>query len=337
VFWEGLRERIAALPEVVSASVMSGLPPIRRINANDMEIEGYVQDPDNPLMMNVDYWQVVARDYCETMRIPLVQGRLFGSGDVAGAPPVALINEAFARRFFGTGDPIGRRVHPYDEEHPWVTIVGVVRDVKQQGIDAATGTEIYLPQEQTIDAFGGVVSRVMNVVARTRTEPIAVATAIRGIVRDLDPSLAVAELRPLEEVVSRSLATARIVTVLLGVFSGLALLLAAVGIYGVMSYSVVRRTNEIGIRMALGADSGTVLAGVLREGLLLAAIGCAIGIGGAFVVTRWMRSLLFEVDPIDLPAFAASLAVLGLVALLACWVPARRATRVDPLVALRQT
>jgi putative ABC transport system permease protein len=330
-FWARLQDRLAGLPGVQSAALVSGLPPIRRINANDTEIEGLPMGPNAPTQ-NVDFWQAVSPSYFDTMRIRLIEGRLLDQRDGPSSQQVVVINQAMARHFYGDDSPIGRRVRSGSQD-PWRTIVGVVADAKNAGLDQATGTELYFPSAQN-PSFGFGL-RNFFAVLRTTGDAMSLNGAARGVIRDLDPALPIASVRTMDEVVALAQARPRFLTMLLGLFSGLAMVLAAVGIYGLMAYSVTQRTNEIGIRMALGAPRGRVLGLVLRHGMRLSLIGIVAGLGGAIGLTRLMSSLLFGVTATDLMTFITVPLALAAVALAACIVPARRATRVDPIVALR--
>ncbi|HKF58319.1 MAG TPA: ABC transporter permease [Blastocatellia bacterium] len=330
-FWSRLQDRLSSIPGVQSAALVSGLPPTRRINANDTEIEGLAMGPDSPIQ-NVDYWQAVSPGYFETMRIRLIEGRLLDQRDGQGAQPVAVINQAMAHHFYGDQSPIGRRVRAGNQDQ-WRTIVGVVADVKNAGLEQAAGTELYFPYAQN-PPFGFGLSNFYPLL-RTSGDPMSVNAAVREAINSLDPALPISNVRTMDEVLALAEARPRFLTMLLGMFSGLALILAAVGIYGLMAYSVTQRTNEIGIRMALGAPRSQVLGLVLRHGMTLTSIGVVVGLGGAVLLTRLMSSLLFGVSTTDLSTFTAVPLTLGLVALGACLVPARRATRVDPIIALR--
>jgi putative ABC transport system permease protein len=327
-----LQQRLASLPGVQSASLAGGLPPLRRINANDTEIEGFQPTPDGPAQ-NVDYWNVVGNDYFKTMKIRTIEGRTFEPADDGdSAQRVVVINQALARRFW-QGSPIGRRVNPgFANPKVWSTIVGIVEDTKNAGMDKPAAPELYLQANQ-VAQFG--LSTNMNFVVRTDGDPQTLAGSIRGAVREVDPSLPVYGLRPMSEVVARSMVQPRFLSLLLATFAGIALFLAAIGIYGVMAYAVAQRTQEIGVRMALGAQRLHVLRLVFGQGFVLLAIGTAIGLGGAFALTRLMHNLLFEITPTDPLTYSGVVVLLAVVALFACYIPARRATRVDPLVALR--
>ncbi|MGH7475414.1 MAG: ABC transporter permease [Longimicrobiales bacterium] len=331
-FFEGLIERLESLPGVANAAVVNGLPPVRDVNANDTEFEGIAPTPDGPAQ-NVDYYQVVGGEYFETMRIPIVAGRGFQSSDDAAATPVAVINERLASVFYAGENPIGRRIRPSWVE-PWMTIVGVAADVKQSGLAEQTGTELYFHYPQLATVLGGG-GRSMNVVIRSARDLAALGEEARTVVWSMDRSLPLADLQSMEATIAGSVSRPRFITLLLGIFAGLALALAAIGTYGVLSYSVAERNKEIGIRMAMGAEPGNVIGMVLRDGLSLTAIGLVLGIGGALLGTRLLSSLLFGVSSTDPFTFATAPAVLALVALAACLIPARRATRVDPLTALR--
>jgi predicted permease len=332
-FFRRLTERVRAIPGVESAAAMSGLPPLRSVNANDTEFEGLARTPDSP-PQNVDYYQFVTGSYLETMGIPVVEGRPYTAADVDG-PPVVMINETLAKTFYPGQSPIGRRIRPpFGQDVPWFTVIGVVKDVKQGGLGTKTGTELYLPYEQLARIFSFPFGN-MNVVLRTKLPLAAVAPTLRQIVRDMDPSLPVVELRTMDEVFADSVARPRFLTLLLGIFGGLALLLATIGTYGILSFVVSERQQEIGIRMTLGASRGQVLGLVLGHGLRLTAAGLVLGAVAAVLLTRLMGSLLFEVEPADPLTLIAVAGLMTAVAVAACLVPAHRATRVDPNTVLR--
>jgi len=330
-FVNTLQQKLSSIPGVTSASAASGIPPLRRINANDTEIEGYVQTPDSPAQ-NVDYWNVVGTDYFKTMKIKVLEGRGFEPQDDSDtAMKAVVVNQALAKRFW-KGSPLGRRVNPgFGDPKVWCTIVGVVEDTKNAGMDKPAGPELYLQVRQVADFLGGN----MNYVVRTSTDSLAIESSIRRVVREMDPSLPVYNLKTMNDVVSKSMVQPRFLALLLATFSGIALFLAAIGIYGVMAYSVAQRTQEIGVRMALGAQPLHVLRLIFGQSLMMLLIGTAIGLAGAFALTRLMSTLLFGVTATDPLTYVSVVGILTFVALLACYIPARRAAKVDPLIALR--
>ncbi|HYU22283.1 MAG TPA: ABC transporter permease, partial [Candidatus Dormibacteraeota bacterium] len=329
-FWTRLDARLTNLPGVQSAALVSGLAPMRPPNMNDTDIEGFVQTEGGPIP-NVDFYQAASTGYFATMGIRLMDGRLFDGRDVQGGPDAVIINKTMAMTFWPHQSPIGRRIRPGGSKD-WCTIIGIVDDVKNAGLDRPAGTELYLPYRQP----AGAGNTDMYIVLRT---PAAELRSLAGVVREqlneIDPSLPLADIRMMENVLTRAQARPRFLTLLLSLFSGVALAIATVGIYGVVSYSVARRTKEFGLRMVLGAQGGDVLGLVMKQGAGMVAIGIVAGLATAFALTRLMASLLFGVTPTDLPTFAAVTAVLFGVALAACYVPARRATRVDPIQTLR--
>jgi len=332
-FVNALEQRLSSLPGVAGVSIASGLPPLRRINANDTEIEGYQPTPDGPAQ-NVDYWNVVGNDYFKTMKIRLLEGRTFEPQDEnPNAMPVVIVNQALAKRFW-KGSPVGRRVNPaFQDPKIWCTIVGVVEDTKNAGMDKPAGPELYFQVKQV--AKNGFLGSNVNFVVRGSTDSTSLEGSIRNAVRELDTTLPVYNLRSMDELVSRSMVQPRFLALLLATFSGIALFLAAIGIYGVMAYSVAQRTQEIGVRMALGARPLHVLRLVLGQSLGMLLVGVVIGLAGAFALTRLMRTLLFEITATDPVTYVSVIGILAVVALLACYIPARRAAKVDPLIALR--
>jgi predicted permease len=328
-----LQRRLAEVPGIERVSAMQGLPPLRRVNANDTNFEGYSPGPGDP-PANVDYYQTVALGYFETMGIEIKAGRGFEAGDAIGGP-VVIINEALARRFYPDKNPIGQRLSPvFGPNPPLFTIVGVARDVKQGGLEAPAGTELYFNFEQ-LPRLVGFAPSDMNLVFEGSRPMTTLAPAIREAVKAIDPGLPIVQLRTMEDVVGASLTRQRFLSLLLAVFAGVALLLAAIGTYGVLAYMVSERQREIGIRMALGAGNGQVVALVLRQGLTIAVVGIVVGVGGALALSRLTQSLLYGVEPSDPATFGAVVAVIALVATAACLIPMRRATRVDPLEAMR--
>ncbi len=332
-FYRELIDKIRAIPGVHAAAAMSGLPPSRDVNANDTEFVGVPTPPAGPIH-NVDYYQQVTAGYLDAMGIPVVEGRGFTEADAGSAGGVVLVNETLAKRFYPSQSALGRIVKPSMSGQPSMTIVGVVKDVKQRGLGEDTGTELYFLVEQ-LPAIAKGAPGTLNVVVRSSTPFETVAPTLQQIARAMDARLPVVKLRPMEEVFAESMARPRFLMTLLVGFAALALLLAAIGTYGVLSYLVSERRQEIGIRMALGAERATLLGMVMRHGLRLALVGLFLGLVGALAVTRLMQTLLFNVRPADPATMGVVAAVIASVALIACYVPARRATRVDPLVALR--
>jgi predicted permease len=287
-------------------------------------------------------WMTISPGYFEVFRIPLKRGRMFTERDDSSAPPVVIINEAFARQYWEKGDPlnerlvIGRGVMREFATERERQIVGVIGDTRNGGLDSDPNPMMFIPQAQVPDPVNVLNLRLspMAWVVRTRTDPRAMSNAIQEQLRQAT-GLPVAQVRSMEEVVSISVSRQRFNMWLMTIFGGSALLLAAIGIYGLMAYSVEQRTQEIGIRLALGAQASQVKNMVVRQGMFLAIAGVALGLGGAFLLARFIAAFLFGVGKWDPVVFAAVPAVLTLVALAAVWLPARRASQVDPIVALR--
>jgi predicted permease len=266
----------------------------------------------------------------------LVRGRWFTEADTEASAPVAVINETMARTYWTDGaNVVGGRIRVGNMKNPWVTVVGIVADERHNGVTGIVKEKFFIPHAQWHVVTGGNLIRSVFIVARTTGEPMRAAGAIREEVRRLDPTLPVANVRPMDEVVAAALATPRLTGFLLGAFAAIALALAAVGIYGVLAYLVSQRTQEIGVRLAIGADRSQVLRMILRQGMALAAGGIAVGIAAALLLTQLMQSLLYEVEPVDPLVFVAVPAMLFVVSLVASYVPALRATKVSPLIALR--
>ena len=337
-FMARLVDQIKQLPGVTAAASMTGLPPTRDVDANDTDIDGYMSpaDPKDGPAENVDYYQTTSLDYLKTMGIPVVEGRDFQLSDVTGGG-VALINETMAKTFFGFRkiDPIGQRLKPgFGPSLPWLTIVGVVRDVKQGGVNRKAGTEVYFLNDQAPRLLG-FSPQNMNVVVRSLVPFDALGAEIARIVQSADPSLPIVKMRPMEQVFEDAAARPRFLAELLGIFAALALALAAIGTYGILSYSVTERTREIGIHMALGATKGSVLGMILGQGMRLTIVGLVAGLVASFALTRLLQAQLFNVKPTDPATLTAVTMFIAVVALLACYLPARRATSVDPMVTLR--
>jgi predicted permease len=281
----------------------------------------------------------VTPSYFATMGIELVRGRAFTADDKRGAPLVMVINQALAREAFPGQDPIGKRIaccEPGPDGAPnWKEVVGVVNDVHARGLDEEPSPEFYLPMVQAPAAAWSWTDRTMTIAVRARGDAISLMTPLRRAVAEVDPALPLYNLGTMQGRLMDSLAQSRFSTMLLTVFGAIALILAAIGVYGVISYGVAQRTREIGIRMALGARQADVLSMVVRHGALLAGMGLAVGLAGGLALSQLLATLLFRVSPTDPPTFAGGTAVLSVVAVLAAALPARRAARTDPMVALR--
>jgi putative ABC transport system permease protein len=322
-FWDALEARLRATPGASAVGVTNTLP-MGPVGYASFTIEGRAPEPGK--LEDVQPY-VVSPDYFRALRIPLVRGRLFREGDAPGAPQVAIVNQEAVRRFFGGRDPIGARITTGDSTD-YMTIVGVVADVKQEAVGAK-------PYPQLYGVAGQFPRRAMSVVVRTTGEPQALAQAARRAVAELDPALPVFGVQTMEERVAGTVARPRITAVLVGTFGAAALLLAAVGIYGVVAYTVAQRTRELGIRMALGASGPEVMRLVVGQGMAPALTGVGAGLVGAWALSRTLDALLFGVAATDPWTFGGAALFLGGVALAATYLPARRATRVSPTVALR--
>ncbi|HEY9285305.1 MAG TPA: ABC transporter permease [Pyrinomonadaceae bacterium] len=327
-FYEELLGRVRALPGVEAAGTASILPLGGGIGWGSITIEGYVPTTGQS-QIQADQ-RTASEGYFEAMKVPLVAGRFFGAHDTKESAPVAIVDEHMARTYWPGADPVGKRIKRggADGDAPWLTVVGVVASVKQYALDADSRVTLYVPQRQS-------PSGTMYVVARTSGDPAAAAASVAREVRAMDASVPIYDIKTMEQRLSESLARRRFAMSALGLFALVALLLAAVGIYGVMSYSVAQRQHEIGIRMAMGAQRRDVVWLVVGQGMVLAAAGVALGLAGALGLTRLMTGLLFGVTATDPVTFGGVALLLGAATLLACYLPARRATKVDPMVALR--
>jgi putative ABC transport system permease protein len=325
-FFQQVIARLQSLPGVQSAAAISRLPMTAGNSSRSLAIEGRPNDGsgDGP---GADY-RVISPDYFRSMGIPFSKGRDFTDRDTGNAPAVVIINETMASRYWPDEDPLGKRLRVAAEGEPWMDIVGVVRDVKHFGLDSQSKAEIYVPYLRDPWPF-------MTIVVRSTSDLASLSNAMRNEVWAVDRDLPVPDIRTMDQLLSGSVSRPRFNTLLLGIFASIALVLAAVGIYGVMSYSVTQRTHEIGIRMALGATQSDVLKLVVGQGMRLALIGVGIGLAAALALTRVLATLLFAVGATDPATFVIVSALLTGVALAACFVPARRAMKVDPMVALR--
>jgi putative ABC transport system permease protein len=324
-FHQRLRERLAAMPGVIGIGMTSHLP-LGGVNSGmPMLIQG--RPVSGPADVPVLWYRSVDPGYFQAMRIPLLKGRFFDGRDVAGAQRVAIVNQTMARRFWPNEDPVGKRVGN-GAPNGWITVVGVVSDVRHMSLAADPDVEIYFP-------FPQFPMAAMKLVLRTDANPLRFAPALQRAVLDVDPDQPISRVASMDQNMLDSLASKRLSTILLGIFAGIALLLAAIGIYGVISFSVTCRKHEIGIRMALGARHTDVQRMVVRQGTVLALIGVAIGLAAAAALTRIIQTMLFQVRSTDPLVYAAVALGLTAVAALASYIPARRAARVDPMLALR--
>jgi putative ABC transport system permease protein len=325
VFHDECLARVSALPGIRSAAITYSLP----IDGSQMN-RGFSAVNKTGAQSGGTAYAPVSAKYFEVMGIRLLQGRVFNVADTAESTRVTIINETLARRVWPGEDPTGQRLKwgPLEGDWPWLEVVGVVADVKLNGLERDTPMQAYVP-------FAQHPTGLQWLVVRTAGDPLEVAATVERTIHALDRDLPVVWIRSMEQLLGRSMAQRRLTLVLLASFAALALLLAAVGVYGVISYSVRQRTHELGVRVALGAQTGDVLKLILSQGLKLTLLGVVIGLGAAFALTRWMETLLFQVRPTDPLTYTVIAVVLTLVALFACYIPARRATKVDPMIALR--
>jgi putative ABC transport system permease protein len=332
-FYEEVMERLRATPGVERVAATSAPPFTGQEERLDLEIERPTVDLKGTARA---YPRLVSSDYFSTLGIPLVRGRWFTDHDDAGSLPVAVINETAARRFWPHDDPIGRRIS-LGEPTRWMEIVGIAQDVRQQSLDLEPEPEAFIPMRQGFTALGDGLGRSLSLMIRTAGEPIAVAPAVRAIVASIDSQQPVDPMRSMDQLIADSVGEQRLNFVLVSAFAVVALLLTAVGLYGVMAYLVAERTREIGLRMALGATSRQVVAMVLGQAGAMMAVGIGIGVAGALVTSRAVGSLLYGVSGVDPGIYLTATVLLAVVALCAAAVPARRATRIDPLVAIRNS
>jgi putative ABC transport system permease protein len=327
-FYQQVLERVRSLPGVVSAGYTTAVPLTWKGGTNSFTVEGHEPGPGQ----DANFRQV-SPGYMETIGIKLREGRYLTDRDDSQAQPVAIINATMARQFWQGENALGRRFkNDGDESQRWFTVVGIVGDVKEMGLEAPAKPEMFFPYQQ----MGGTLWNIpRDLIVRTTGDPLSITPALRQAIWSVDSSQPISNIRTMDEILAEEVAQRRVGMTMLVAFATLALLLASLGIYGVISYSVTQRTQEIGIRMALGASRGDVLRLVMTDGLRLAATGVAIGLGAAFAMTRLMAGLLYGVSASDPRTLAVVTVLLTAVALLACYVPARRATKVDPMIALR--
>jgi predicted permease len=318
-YYQALEDRMLQIPGVRSAAFINMLPLQSWGRNGDVSIDG--RPPSEPGRAPFAELRVVSPRYFRTLGIPLRRGREFNQQDTDSSTPVAIINETLARRYFPNEDPIGRKTNRG-------TVVGIVADVRQVGLDQPPAAELYQPLSQSPQL-------AMTAAVATALPVDSVVGAVGAAIREVDPTQAIYNVKTMNRVVSESLSNQNLYLWLLGLFAGLALVLAIAGIYGVISYAVTARTQEFGIRLALGAQGSQVLGLVLSHGAVLVALGLALGVAGAFSLTRLLKALLIGVTPTDPATFAVVGALLAAVALAACLIPARRAMRVDPVIALR--
>jgi putative ABC transport system permease protein len=325
-FSDRLVQQVQALPGVRAAAISNSLPP----DETDFSSEFYIEGRPVPKAADIAFYGIVSPDYFKALEIPVTRGRVFTNSDTPEAPRVAVINETLRRRFFGAEDPLRSRINTGSPSEPnWLQIVGVIADVKYNGVTEDVQPLIYQSLDQR--PTGGGFLLVKSEVA----DPLSLVGSIRNEIKKLDPDLPVTNVATMEERLSNAVSQPRFRTTLIGLFAIVALILACVGIYGVISYSVAQRTHEMGIRMALGARGVDVLRMVVRQAMLIAGAGVLLGLLISFALTNLMAKLLFGVAPRDPVTFIATAMLLGGTAILASYIPARRASRVDPLVALR--
>ena len=331
-FYQALEGRIAALPGVTAVGSAYRLPLVGGLDGYSIQVEGRIAATVGDAPVAGMQWATPG--YFGALGIALLRGRIFTEADRADAPLVAVVNERLAQELWPGESALGKRLRMFPDGSPWMEVVGVVADVKHHGLRAESPAKLYIPHLQGYRS-GYYSPNRMIVVVRTDGDPASLASAVRGVVRAVGPDVPIGSVRPMDEVVSAALASERFTLLLLGVFTAIALLLSAVGVYGVVARAVAARTREIGLRMAVGADRGSIARSVLREGALLAAVGCAVGLVAGVALSGLMRSLLFGVSPLDAWSYVLTAPLLALTAAVGCVVPALRAARLDPVRALR--
>jgi putative ABC transport system permease protein len=328
-FYQQLQEQVRSLPGVAAVAIVNQLPLSNTSANSSLEVEGRPAGTD----INVADSQIISPDYFRAMGIPLVRGRFLSEADTRPAPMSVMVNQTLARKVWPGENPIGKRIR-FRSDAPWLSVIGVVTDIKNHGSNVATKPEVYfLHTDQPSGLWADF--RSMTLIVRTAGGPQPTVGAIRGELKNLDPDLPIYKVQTLDQIVSASVSQTRFPALLLSVFAGLALLLAAVGVYGVLAYTVEQSKHEIGVRMALGAPRAQILRLFLGQGVKWAMLGGGAGLLAAFILVRFMRSMLFEVGAYDPGIFASGVAMLTIVVLMACYLPALRATKIDPMAAVR--
>jgi predicted permease len=328
-FYKQLQERVKSLPGVEAAAIVNQLPLSDVVANASFDVEGRAGGTD----INVADSQIISPDYFRAMGIPLVRGRFLSEADTTPAPISLMVNQTLARKVWPAENPIGKRIR-LRPDAPWLSVIGVVTDIQNHGSNVAPKPEMYfLHTDQPFGLWADF--RSMTLVVRTAAKPQQTVSAVRGELKNLDPDLPVYKVQTLDQIVSASVSPTRFPALVLSVFAGLALLLAAVGVYGVLAYTVEQSKHEIGVRMALGAPRAQILRLFLSQGVKWAMLGGGAGLLAAFILVRFMRSMLFEVGLYDPRIFASGAAMLTIVVLMACYLPALRATKIDPMSAVR--
>jgi len=327
-FHHQLLDRVTVLPGVHSAGVINYLPLQQYGFNGGITIEG--QGPYEPGRQPLAEFRAISPDYFRTLSIPLISGRFFTAQDQSNSVPVVIINQTLAQIYMRDQDPLGKRIRVIGND--WRVVVGVVGDVRQSGVTQSARAEVFVHIPQAIYT---PLTQTMSLAVRTAAEPEAMISGVRKVVQEIDPAQPIFNIKTMEAVVADSISDRQLNMLLLGIFAAVAVVLAVIGIYSVMSYTVSQHTREIGIRMALGARPLDVLKLIVGQGMVLSLIGIGIGVASSFGLTRLITTLLYNVKPTDPLTFTFVSMLLVIVALLACYVPARRATKVDPIIALR--
>ena len=336
IFLRDMLESVGVLPGVQQVAVHTDPPFLGGGARETFRVEGHL-DP-GPRQGHVAAFNVVSREFFAAMGIPIKRGRGFDQGDTPAGAPVAIVNETMARQFWPDGDPAGKRIRLYYDKDPqhWLSIVGVAGDVRYRGRDLEPVPHVFVPYQQ--DPYRSLTytqQPYVSLVDRTAADPAKLIKAVQARIWAVDKDQPISNIQTMEHALSQSVANRRVYLLLLSVFAAIALLMATAGIYGLISYAVARRTQEMGIRVALGATVGQILALIIRQGMLLTLIGVVIGIAGSLVLTKVISGLLYGITPTDAPTFIGTALLFIAVAFVATYIPARRATTIDPTVALR--